>query len=147
MTTPPLADVPIRSDQELTARWAAMLEPPVFSARSLWLTWIDHDGLMLPVVLPVDDIPPVPDAGMLEGLRQLHIGIAQDRLTRGGRLAMALCRPGLFPGLQLGGCHGFEERGHHPGVERIGGEILADRHAVLLAQVIADVAGPGLVVG
>jgi hypothetical protein len=94
MTTPPLADVPIRSAEELTARWADMLEPPVFGAHSLWLTWIDHEGLMLPVVLPVDDIPPVPDAGMLDGLRQLHIGIAQDRLSRGEHLAMALCRPG-----------------------------------------------------
>jgi hypothetical protein len=94
MTTPSLAAVPIRSDDELTERWAAMLEPPVFRARSLWLAWIDHDGLMLPVVLPVDDVPPVPDAGMLDGLRQLHLGIAQDRLSRGGRLAMALCRPG-----------------------------------------------------
>src|SRR3954469_21200760 len=94
MTTPPLAAVPIRSAEELTARWAAMLEPPVFGARSLWLMWLDHEGLTLPVVLPVDDIPPVPQAAMLEGLRQLHLGIAQDRLTRGGHLAMALCRPG-----------------------------------------------------
>jgi hypothetical protein len=94
MTTPPLAAVPIRSAEELTARWAAMLEPPVFGARSLWLMWLDHEGLTLPVVLPVDDIPPVPEAGMLEGLRQLHLGIAQDRLRRGGHLAMALCRPG-----------------------------------------------------
>ena len=95
MTTPPLADVPIRSDEDLTARWAGMLEPPVFGARSLWLTWIDDEGLMLPVVLPVDDIPPVPDSEMLEGLRRLHVGVAASHLPRGGSLAMALCRPGL----------------------------------------------------
>jgi len=94
MTTPPLADVPIRTADDLTARWGALLEPPVFSARSLWLTWIDHDGLMLPVVVPVDDVPPVPDARMLVGLRGLHLGIAEDRLSDGGHLAMALCRPG-----------------------------------------------------
>jgi len=94
MTTPPLAEVPIRSAQELTERWAAVLEPPVFSARSLWLMWLDHEGVMLPVVLPVDDIPPVPEGGMLEGLRQLHNGIAEERLGEGGHVAMALCRPG-----------------------------------------------------
>src|SRR3954453_2357787 len=94
MTTPPLAEVPIRSAEELTERWATVLEPPVFSARSLWLMWLDHEGVMLPVVLPVDDIPPVPEARMLEGLRQLHIGIAAERLSLGGHLAMALCRPG-----------------------------------------------------
>jgi hypothetical protein len=94
MTTPPLADVPIRTAEELTARWADMLEPPVFRAHSLWLTWIDSAGLMLPMVLPVDDIPPVPDPGVLAGLRGLHLGVAEDRLSRGGHLAMALCRPG-----------------------------------------------------
>jgi hypothetical protein len=94
MTTPPLADVPIRSAEELTARWADMLEPPVFDDHSLFLTWFDHAGLPLPVVLPVEGVPPVPDPGMLEGLRQLHLGIAHERLSSGGHLAMALCRPG-----------------------------------------------------
>jgi hypothetical protein len=94
MKTPPLADVPIRSAEELTARWADMLDPPVFGAHSLWLSWLDHEGLALPVVLPVEDVPPVPEAAMLEGLRQLHLGVAADRLSRGGHLAMALCRPG-----------------------------------------------------
>src|SRR3954464_1996905 len=95
MTTPPFApDVPIRSTEELTARWEAMLEPPVFGARALWLTWLADDGRMLKVVVPVDDIPPVPDAGMLVGLRGLHLGVAEDHLRLGGHLAMALCRPG-----------------------------------------------------
>src|SRR4051812_29309531 len=94
MTTPPLAAVPIRSAEEPTERWAAMLEPPVFGARSLWLMWLDHEGLALPEVLPVADVPPVPEAGMLGGLHQRLLGIARDRLSSGGHLAMALCRPG-----------------------------------------------------
>ena len=94
MTKPPLADVPIRSADDLTARWTALLDPPVFDARSLWLSWIDADGLMLPIIVPVDDIPLTADRGMLEGLRRVHIGVAQDQLPRGGSLAMALCRPG-----------------------------------------------------
>jgi hypothetical protein len=94
MTKPPLADVPIRSDDDLTARWTALLDPPVFGARSLWLAWIEADGLMLPIIVPVDEIPLVPDPEMLEGLRRVHIGVAQSHLPSGGRLAMALCRPG-----------------------------------------------------
>ena len=43
-TTPPLADVPIRSADELTQRWAELLEPPIFGARSLWLRQV-HDGV------------------------------------------------------------------------------------------------------
>lgn len=94
MTNPLLVDVPVRSDAELTDRWAAVLDPPIFGARSLWLMWIDADGLMLPIVVPVDDIPSTPSRGTLEGLRQVHIGVAQDHLPRGGAVAMALCRPG-----------------------------------------------------
>jgi hypothetical protein len=94
MTKPPLADVPIRSEEELTARWAGMFEPPVFGSRTLWLTWIDADGFMLPVVVPIEDFPEVPDAELGDGLRRVHVGVAQSHLPRGGRLALALCRPG-----------------------------------------------------
>jgi hypothetical protein len=94
MTTPPLADVPIRTADELTRRWEQVLDPPVFGARSLWLMWLDADGLMIPVVIPVDDFPEVVDGEVGEGLRRLHVRVAQSHLPRGGHLALALCRPG-----------------------------------------------------
>jgi hypothetical protein len=93
-TTPPLADVPIRSADELTRRWTLLLAPPVFGARSLWLSWIGTDGCMLPVVIPIDDLPELPDAGLLMGLRQVHDGVTEAHLDGEGHLAMALCRPG-----------------------------------------------------
>jgi hypothetical protein len=93
MTTTPLPEVPVLSAVELTARWSQLLDPPVFGARSLWLAWLDADGLMLPVVTPVDDLPGRPDAGLLAGLLQLHEGVTE---AAGGplHLALALCRPG-----------------------------------------------------
>ena len=93
-TTPPLASVPIRSAQDLTDRWAMLLNPPVFGARSLWLCWIGADGRMLPVVVPIDDLPELPDAGLLMGLREVHDGVTDAHLDGEGHLAMALCRPG-----------------------------------------------------
>jgi hypothetical protein len=93
-TTPPLADVPIRSAADLTRRWTLLLDPPVFGARSLWLCWIGSDGRMLPVVVPVDDLPELPDAALLMGLRQVHDAITESHLDGEGHLAMALCRPG-----------------------------------------------------
>jgi hypothetical protein len=93
-TTPPLADVPIRSADELTRRWIMLLHPPVFGARSLWLSWFGSGGRMLPVVVPVDDIPLVPEPAMLMGLRELHASILEEQLGADGHLAMALCRPG-----------------------------------------------------
>jgi hypothetical protein len=94
MTKPPLADVPIRSAADLTRRWTTMLDPPVFGARSLWLAWLDAEGRMLPVVVPIDDVPVVPDAGLLSGLLQLHDAVTAEHLAGAGHLAMALCRPG-----------------------------------------------------
>ena len=93
-TTPPLADVPIRSADDLTARWHLLLNPPVFGARSLWLSWFGSDGRMLPVVVPVDDMPLVPEPAMLMGLVQVHDTITEEHLDGEGHLAMALCRPG-----------------------------------------------------
>jgi hypothetical protein len=94
MTTSSLAEVPIRSAAELTERWATVLAPPVFGARSLWLLWLDADGRMLPVVVPVDDVDRRPDAALVAGLLEVHGGVAKQFLDGSAHLAMALCRPG-----------------------------------------------------
>ncbi len=93
MTTAPLASVPVRSAPELTRRWVTVLEPPVFAARSLWLLWLGEDSCMLPVVVPVDDVPRLPDRATLHGLVDLHDAVT-DRSTGPTHLALALCRPG-----------------------------------------------------
>jgi hypothetical protein len=92
MTTPPLAQVPVRSAAELTRRWADLLDPPVFAGRSLWLMWLTADGRSLPLIVPVDDLPDVPDLLTLRGL-----GDFSETVTEGlgiAHLATALCRPG-----------------------------------------------------
>jgi hypothetical protein len=94
MTHPPLADVPVRSAADLTRRWATLLDPPVFSARSLWLAWLDTDGRMLPIVVPVDELPPLPEWSTLSGLLTLHDAVAEQTGWAEGHLALALCRPG-----------------------------------------------------
>ena len=94
MTEPPLADVPVRSAADLTSRWSGVLDPPIFGARSLWLVWLGSDGLALPILVPVDDVPLVPDPGLTAGLLQIHAGVVADHLGGTGHLALALCRPG-----------------------------------------------------
>lgn len=95
MTPPQLAAVPIRSADDLTARWAAVLDPPVFGARSLWVGWLDDDGLMLPVIMPVDDVPALPDRQLMSGLLRVTDGVLADHLPDDdGHVAFALCRPG-----------------------------------------------------
>src|SRR3954470_13263560 len=91
MTTTPLPTTPVRSAAELTRRWAGLLDPPVFAARSLWLAWMGPDGAMLPLLLPVDDLPDAPEPRLVAGLRTMHDAVAG---TNGLHLALALCRPG-----------------------------------------------------
>jgi hypothetical protein len=93
MTKPPLADVPVRSAEELTRRWETLLDPPVFGARSLWLTWFD-DGLMLPVVIPVDDVPAVPDRELLANVATVCESVAESHVGGTSHVGLALCRPG-----------------------------------------------------
>jgi hypothetical protein len=94
MTTTPLPQIPVRSARELTQRWVQLLDPPVFSARSLWVTWFDDEGRQLPVVMPIDELPALPDQGVLTGLRRLHDTVSEQTDAGKGHLAMALCRPG-----------------------------------------------------
>ena len=92
MTTPELARVPVRSPLALTRRWVALLAPPIFGARSLWLTWLDDSGLMLPLVIPIDAVPLMPDGSVLRGVLQMHEAVTAQRGV--AHLALALCRPG-----------------------------------------------------
>jgi hypothetical protein len=94
MTTTSLADVPITSAAELTERWATVLAPPVFGARSVWLLWLGADGRMLPVVVPVDDVERRPDNKVVRGLLEMHRAVTEQFLDGSAHLALALCRPG-----------------------------------------------------
>ena len=94
VTTPTLADVPVRSSLALTRRWTTLLQPPTFAGRSLWLTWLGADGRQAPVVVPVDDVPAVPDRRLLSGLLDLHAELTPHLGGDDVHLAMALSRPG-----------------------------------------------------
>ncbi|WP_091366197.1 hypothetical protein [Geodermatophilus telluris] len=94
MTTPPLADVPVHSSLALTRRWVDLLRPPSFDGRSLWLAWFAADGRQSPVLVPVEDVPLLPDRQLLAGLLDVHAEVAASLGPDGAHLAMALCRPG-----------------------------------------------------
>jgi hypothetical protein len=94
MTTSSLADVPISSAADLTERWARVLAPPAFGARSLCLMWLGADGRMLPVVIPVDGVERRPSRRDMSGLLEMHRNVAEQFLDGTAHLAMALCRPG-----------------------------------------------------
>jgi hypothetical protein len=94
MTTSPLAPAPIRTAAELTDLWTALLDPPIFGSRSLSLVWLRDDGRPLELIIPMDDLPLLPDHALLFGLLSIHEAVSETRLDGGGHLALALCRPG-----------------------------------------------------
>ncbi|GAB3316183.1 hypothetical protein GCM10027451_32620 [Geodermatophilus aquaeductus] len=94
VTTPLLADVPVRSPLALTRRWASLLQPLLFDTRSLWLAWFGPDGRQSPVLLPVEDLPDRPDLSLVSGLLGVHDEVAASHGSNDVLLAMALCRPG-----------------------------------------------------
>jgi hypothetical protein len=94
VTTTPLRATPVRSALELTARWSDLLEPPIFGARSLRLTWMAEDGVQLPLLMPIDDLPRLPEPALVEGLRTVHDAVVEKTGSDPLHLAMALCRPG-----------------------------------------------------
>lgn len=91
MTTPDLAalqDRPVHTLDDLTLLWRGLMGTGGFGRRSLWLVFLDHDGVPARVVMPIEDIPVVPAAADLSGLRRVleQLGVPS--------VAMLLSRPG-----------------------------------------------------
>ena len=94
VTTPALADVPVRSSLALTRRWITLLAPLSFSSRTLWLAWLGPDGRQSPVLAPVEDIPVRADRHLAAELLDVHAEVARSLPGDDVHLAMALARPG-----------------------------------------------------
>ena len=95
MTTPDLADVrdrPVRTAPDLLLFWQAMMGEGGFGGRRLWLTFFEADGLPVPLVIPIEDLPARPDGEQLDGLAL----IARQLIDEGqvASVAMLLSRPG-----------------------------------------------------
>ena len=94
MRTRPHPDIPVTSDAELTERWSDLLHlggPP--SQRRLHLSWLRPDGMMVPLLIPVEELPVEPDRAAISALAQLHATVAESE-GAGLHLAMCLERPG-----------------------------------------------------
>ena len=91
MSTRPHPTVPVTSDAELTERWRALLQldgPP--SRRTLFLAWLRPDGTMVPLLMPVEDVPLEPDRGALGNLVTVHATVAETEDVHPDELHLAL---------------------------------------------------------
>ena len=88
---PVLPDHPLRDEDDILAVMLSLVGPERAGPPALWLTLLDADGMMLPVVLPLVGIPLHPDP---DQVRQVVVAMA-DILTHdapGGSLAVAIVR-------------------------------------------------------
>ncbi len=83
----------IADDVELLelARYLADSSRP--GERDLTLTWLDADDRLLGVIVPLDDVPTVPDTGTSRGLGALLHDVL-DEHAPGGSVVAVLGRPG-----------------------------------------------------
>jgi len=91
VSTRPHPSVPVTSDTELTERWRTLLQldgPP--SRRTLFLAWLRRDGSMVPLVMPVEDVPLEPDRASLANLVAVHATVADTEDLDPGDLHVAL---------------------------------------------------------
>jgi hypothetical protein len=77
-----LLAIPVVTDQDVLDRVAAIIDPAARSHRTLWLFFLDDHGSQANLVVPIDDVPERPAAGMIGNVCY----IAAE--------ALAQCRPG-----------------------------------------------------
>jgi hypothetical protein len=94
--TAPEDSPPVRTETELMVRWRQIMGPWGFERRSLWLLWFDAAGFQLPIVVPIDDIPHLPDDDLVANLLHIAHEVAHvdDSDGGGATVAVTLSRPG-----------------------------------------------------
>ncbi|UYM03807.1 hypothetical protein [Solicola gregarius] len=84
---------PIRTPRDLHARWRTLMGELGFSDRTLWVTFLEPDGAMVPHIVQVAELPTYPTAPNLDSLIEV-CGRELDILGAGAAVAMLLSRPG-----------------------------------------------------
>ena len=79
----------IRTQADLEALWRRLMGDLGFGRTTLWMLMLDGDGEVLPVVVPIEDIPARP-TDAVENLTQILTYV----VPTGGSAAFLLSRPG-----------------------------------------------------
>ncbi|MFC6706741.1 hypothetical protein [Flexivirga alba] len=91
MTTSPERK-PIRTEHDLFERWEDLMGSGGFGLRSLWLIFLDEEGRQSDLIVPIDDIPMLPDPRDVGAITDL---IARIREEVGvAEVPMLISRPG-----------------------------------------------------
>lgn len=92
-TAPFLPGDPVTDDAVLLEFAAFMAQVATPGRRSLVLAWLDADDRTSGVVVPIEEIPAIPDLAAAEGLGRLMAGVLADHAP-GGSVVAVLARAG-----------------------------------------------------
>jgi hypothetical protein len=96
METPHSADLlatPVRSDADVLARVATVIDKQSRALRALWLFFLDRNGLQNEVVVPIDCIPAQPDPGLVGSVCYVVTQLLNGSEPEGAAI-ITLSRPG-----------------------------------------------------
>jgi hypothetical protein len=84
---------PLLTDDDVTGR-VALLIGPAARDDTLWLLFVDGDDRQSPVLMPLEDVPPLPDDVIL-GLGDVIDGVLPQLATPAGRGSVVFVRERL----------------------------------------------------
>jgi hypothetical protein len=85
--------VPVITDTDVLRRVDCLLDHASRSRRSLWLLFLSGEGVQLPAVIPIDDVPDRPEPQLVSNLCGVISDVLDD-VAPGGSAVVALTRPG-----------------------------------------------------
>jgi hypothetical protein len=88
-----LLAIPVRTDAEVLARIAWIIDAEAAATRRLWLFFLDHNGIQSSVLVPIDDIPEFPDSQLVGNVCYIVSQVMSDD-EPGGSAVITLSRPG-----------------------------------------------------
>lgn len=89
-----LLATPVRTDADVLARVASVIDDEARRLRALWLFFLDRDGLQNEVVVPIDCIPDLPDPGLAGSLCYVVTQLLSGAEPEGAAI-ITLSRPGM----------------------------------------------------
>jgi hypothetical protein len=94
-TAPELLAVPIITDHDVLARVSALIEPARRQDRSMWLFFLHDDGLQANLLVPISDVPELPEAPVVSNVCY----VASESIAQAPSLeyvVITLSRPGTL---------------------------------------------------
>ncbi len=93
MTNPRPITMTLTSEADVHAMWMKIMAEEDFQQRSLWLVFLDGNGVTLPLLVPVDGLPNFPDRRLMRNLGSIVRQVVGDS-TPAASVVMLLSRPG-----------------------------------------------------